>query len=65
MRVNQIRERGARKMREVFVMQQRRGIFAPNLIKSITEAEVIRFRTLIEEHWKYMKMLWEPLSKHD
>ena len=47
---------------EVFIMHQRKGIFAPHYIAHITEEEVPRFRSYIEKHWEVMQAMWGPLE---
>ena len=46
----------------VFIIQQRKGIFYPHYIKSITEDELERFLKYIEKHWKRMNEMWAPIS---
>lgn len=47
---------------EVFIIQQRKGIFKPVEIKSITEEELPRFVAYLQRHWDVMQKLWEPLA---
>lgn len=47
---------------EVFIMHQRKGIFAPHLIANINEPEAERFKKIALEHWETLKQMWEPLS---
>lgn len=46
----------------VFIMQQRKGIFYPVYIESITEEEVDRFKAYLQKHFELIKKLWAPLS---
>jgi hypothetical protein len=48
---------------EVFIIHQRKGIFAPHHIKHINEIEAIRFVELINKHWKVISTIWEPVSR--
>lgn len=48
---------------EVFIMHQRKGIFAPHHIKHINEAEAVRFRAYAERHWKVLQAIWMPISE--
>lgn len=48
---------------EVFIMHQRKGKFAPNLIYSITEEEVPRFIAYLDKHWETLSMLWSPINE--
>ena len=47
---------------EVFIMQQRKGIFAPYIIHSINEEEAIKFKKYLQKHWQKLKEMWEPLT---
>ncbi|ALP47558.1 hypothetical protein phiST2_0054 [Vibrio phage phi-ST2] len=46
---------------EIFMMHQRKGIFAPFFIRSITEDEVPRFVEYLKEHHQTLQQLWQPL----
>ena len=48
---------------EVFMMHQRKGIYAPHHIRSITEDEVDRFVKYLELHSKTILNLWNPIIK--
>jgi len=43
---------------EVFLMQQRKGIFYPCIIKHFKENEVHRFLRYLEKHRKVMNKFW-------
>ena len=47
---------------EVFIMQQRKGIFMPVQISKISEAEAERFMKYLELHRQRLIELWAPLS---
>lgn len=46
---------------EVFIMQQRKGIFAPFYIRSITEDDVPRFVEYLKPHKERLEQIWMPL----
>ncbi len=48
---------------EVFMMHQRKGIFAPHDINHVNEVEVERFVELARKHWETLMHLWEPISR--
>ena len=48
---------------EVFIIHQRKGIFKPIIINSITEKEAVEFEKLLKNHWKKLVELWKPISK--
>lgn len=47
---------------EVFMIHQRKGIFAPHRIKHINEDEAVRFHAYLEKHWATLKAMWKPLA---
>ena len=53
---------GGRFSASVFIMHQRKGIFAPHWVRSITEAEVDRFVAYLQRHFDLLMKLWVPLS---
>jgi hypothetical protein len=52
-----------RRYAEVFMVYQRKCIYAPHHIRHINEDEAVRFRAYLEKHWETMKKLWSPLSR--
>jgi len=46
----------------VFVIHQRKGIYSPHYIQSITEDEEKRLRKYLERHWENLKLMWQPIS---
>jgi hypothetical protein len=48
---------------EVFLMHQRKGIYAPHFIKSIEENEVDRFEKYLRLHSETILNLWNPIIK--
>lgn len=51
-----------RKYAEVFIMHQRKGIFAPHHIENINEEEAARFLVLARKHWDKLREIWAPIS---
>lgn len=47
---------------EVFLILQRKGIFKPCRISSITEEEAIRFKAYALRHLETLKKIWSPLA---
>ena len=47
---------------EVFMMHQRKGIFAPHHIKKWEEHELDRFRAYAEKHWQTLCAMWSPIA---
>tara|TARA_B100002049_G_scaffold237323_1_gene228060 strand:+ start:11572 stop:11952 length:381 start_codon:yes stop_codon:yes gene_type:complete len=47
---------------EVFIMEQRRGLFIPCMINSIDEDEAKRFKAYAEKHWNTIRKIWSPLA---
>ena len=48
---------------EVFLMLQRKGIFKPCSIRSISDHEVERFVKYLQEHHETLHRMWNPISK--
>ncbi|AGN30238.1 hypothetical protein VPFG_00239 [Vibrio phage nt-1] len=46
---------------DVFMIHQRKGIFAPYHIESITEDEASSFAEYLRRHKEALTKLWEPL----
>jgi len=47
---------------EIFIIQQRKGIFKPIYIKSITEKEAERLEILLAKHFEVIKNIWKPFN---
>lgn len=47
---------------EVFVMLQRKGIFKPCYIKSVSETDKDTIIEFLSKHWEETKKLWKPFS---
>lgn len=50
---------------EVFMIHQRKGIFAPHHIESITEDDVPKFIEIMTAHFERLKEMWEPIFLMD
>lgn len=50
---------------QVTIIGQRKGIFGPHIIESITEDEVERFVAYITKHWEHLQKIWAPISGAD
>lgn len=46
---------------DVFLMLQRKGLFRPVSISSVTEEEAIRFKAYAQRHLEVLKAMWAPL----
>ena len=46
----------------IYLMLQRKGIFMPISIKSVSEKEAIRFKKYAKRHWKNLQKMWRPIS---
>lgn len=49
---------------EVFIMHQRKGLFAPHFIEVVTDADVESIVEYLSKHWAQMIDLWQPLSNN-
>ena len=47
---------------EIFIIHQRKGIFHPCHIKSVTEADIPKLKEYLLKSWGTLNELWEPLS---
>lgn len=47
---------------EVFMIHQRKGIFAPILIRHIVESDMESIERLLSDHWEKLKSIWNPIS---
>lgn len=47
---------------EIFMMLQRKGIFKPHWISSVTEDEADRLEAYLKNHWDRMKEIWTPIG---
>lgn len=47
---------------QIFMMHQRKGIFAPHYISVVRPAEIIRLRDYLGKHWKTIQAIWSPFS---
>lgn len=46
----------------VVIFHQRKDYTIGHEIKTITEKEMVRFRSYIEKHWNHLNLMWEPIS---
>lgn len=49
---------------EVFLILQRKGIFRPCSIASVTEQEAVRFKDYALMHMEVLQKMWSPLWSH-
>lgn len=47
---------------EIFIIQQRKGIFTPITIDLVTDKDVPMILEYLKPHWDKMKTLWNPLA---
>jgi hypothetical protein len=47
---------------DLFMIQQRHGVFLPIHIKCLTEIEEARLQNYLKQHWQYLKDIWAPIS---
>ena len=50
---------------EVFLMLQRKGIFKPMHISSVSEEEIPRFKKYARLHWERLNEMWNPISNFE
>lgn len=55
-------ENGGGYYMEVFIMGQRKGLFSPQVIESVTEDDVQSILDFMNPRYDYLKNLWAPLS---
>ena len=48
---------------EVFMIKQRKGIFSPCTIETISEKEAIEFEKIAKKHFNYLLEIWKPITK--
>lgn len=46
----------------IFIMHQRKGIFAPFIIKYVDETDLHEILEILNKHYEKIKELWEPLN---
>jgi len=46
----------------IFIMQQRKGLFQPNIIRGIKREEFNKLKKYLLPHWKYLNDIWKPIS---
>ena len=47
---------------EVFIIQQRKGIYMPILIKSVTEKDSAQIKEYLKPHFEKLLEIWNPLT---
>ena len=47
---------------EIFLIQQRKGIFTPVTIDQFKDEDADRFKAYALRHWEYMNKIWTPIS---
>lgn len=47
---------------EAFFILQRKGIYKPCKIDSVSEDEAVRFEKFAKKHWEKLKEIWQPIS---
>lgn len=55
------REESKRYYAKIFIIGQRKGIYAPHYISYIDETDVPNFIELVSKHKKVLLELWQPL----
>lgn len=48
---------------DIFMIQQRKGIFKPIAIDRIEEKDEELMTQLLTKHWERLKEMWNPISK--
>lgn len=56
------REESGRYYASIFMIHQRKGIFAPHLIEYIDEQDLDSFKKLMRMHWEKLESIWRPLN---
>ena len=49
----------------VVIIGQRKGLYIPQTIKSISADELVRFESYLAKHWENMQKLWTPFAKRN
>jgi hypothetical protein len=47
---------------EVFLMLQRKGIFVPCSIETVSQCDLPRFQQYLASHWAMIQAIWMPFS---
>jgi hypothetical protein len=48
---------------EIFIMQQRKGLFQSCVIDEVTDADVSAIIEYLKPRWEYMREIWKPFEK--
>lgn len=49
---------------EIFMIQQRKGIFRPIEIKTYKKSDDKKLIPILKKHWKHLKDIWKPISNN-
>lgn len=47
----------------IFMMQQRKGIFKPIIINRVTDEDVQSIQEYLNKHWEKLVRIWRPISE--
>ena len=47
----------------IYIIYQRKGIYAPNHINTITDSDMPRLNEYLRKHWTRMNDNWSPISE--
>jgi hypothetical protein len=47
---------------EIFMMQQRKGIFRPHMIYNIKESDFEEIKEILQRHYNRLQEMWRPFS---
>ena len=56
-----IRENNGSYSANIYIMHQRKGIFAPHHVKKITDDDVPRFVEYLKNHKNKLDKIWQPI----
>jgi len=48
---------------EIFIIKQRKGIYAPQHINHVNEKEAERFVKFAAKHWQRLQEMWKPINE--
>lgn len=51
------------KYAQITIIHQRKGIYAPNIIKDYRDEDDQKMVEYLKPHWEYLKKLWKPISE--
>lgn len=47
----------------VYLLQQRKGIYSPQIIEDFEKDQLPRFRKYLQKHYKRLQEIWSPISE--